>query len=195
MTAIGIYRLFAAAMLFVVWVTQMVSVSSIISPEDPVYNASVSVPFVERVADKYVGDCLAYAWVQAYDNDSPTDATAITTNQVSKYFTDCLNTAASWIEGNLDYVSSVKFVGVTVYRKDWNTWETAVPAIELEFNFPLSRLGYTGDISAKYSIPSKKKMTITPTGYVVIGTGRGQYRIVVWNDYTGEVEVNGVWPR
>lgn len=195
--SIGIYRLFASAIIFIIWATQIVSVSSTFNPEDPIYNAAIAVPFVERAADKYVGDCLAYAWVQAYDNDHPNDATQIKASDVRTYFRNCLLTAFSNLS-SLDYVSSVSVQGninAANVSGDWNEMRTNTINIRLDFNFPLSTLGYSDNIDVSYTIQSDKNMVIYDTGNVVIGSGRRQYRIVVWNERTGEVEVNGLWPR
>ncbi len=195
MSSIGIFRLFGAAMLFIVWAAQMVSVASTHNPDDPIYNAAIAVPFVERAADKYVGDCLSYAWVKAYDDFHPNAATAIQQSEVNSYFDSCINTAFSRLK-SIDYVKSVSVVGaVNVVRNDWNYWTISPINVRIEFNFPLSVLGYSDDIVVDYQIWSDKNMVIYDTGFTVIETGRPQYRIVVWNKKTGEVEVNGLWPR
>ncbi|GEM_PF-5252610 len=190
---IGIFRLFAVAFLFIIWAARIVSIASVPDVESPIYNAAVSVSFVERVASKYVSDCMAYAWVQAYDNDTPTNATAITSAQFDNYYNNCLATAAKWIEGNLDYVKNVSFAAPVV-RKDWNDW-VAAGVVTIDFNFPLKKLGYSGDIVRSYPVSVTKELTVTPTGYVVVSSGRAQYRIVVENRITGEIDVNGLWPR
>ena len=195
MTAIGIYRLFASAALFIIWATHMVAVASVFGVDDPPFNASVSVPFVERVADKYVSDCLSYAWVHAYDDLHPNDATAITETEVNSYFIGCLSAAASRVESNIPYVSSVQFNGVSLGCADWNYCQANVSSIQIDFNFPLSRLGYSDDIVATFSISSHKEMNIVPTGYVVLGLGRAQYRVIVRSIDLNIIEVNGLWPR
>lgn len=195
MSSIGIFRLFGAAVIFIVWAAQIISVASTPNPEDPIYNAAIAVPFVERAADKYVGDCLSFAWVKAYDDLHPNDATAIQQSEVDNYFDSCLNTAFSRLE-SIDYVKSVSVVGAAnVIRNDWNYWTTNRINVRIEFSFPLSVLDYSDDVVVNYQIQSDKNMVIYDTGFTVIGTGRKQYRVVVWNRKTGEIEVNGLWPR
>ncbi len=190
---IGLFRLFAVSFLFIIWAARIISIASVPDVESPVYSAAVSVPFVERVASKYVSDCMAYAWTQAYDNVTPTNAAGITATAFNNYYSQCLSTAAKWVEGNLDYVEKVSFA-TSVTRKDWNDW-TATGGITVEFNFPLRRLGYSDDILYSYPIIVTKELTATPTGYVVVSSGRAQYRVVVIDTQTKEVEVNGLWPR
>ena len=194
MSAFGIYKMFASAMLFVVWATQIVSIASSPNPDDFVFNYAVYVPFVERVADKYVGDCLAYGWVHAYDGNHPSDATAITTTDVSNHFFTCISTARSWIEGNLDYVQTVDFSSVSVVCTSWNHCVASGP-VQITFSIPLSAYGFSSDVVKTYAVSTLADLVATDMNYVVIGTGREQYRIVVTNGLTGEVEVNGDWPR
>ncbi len=195
MNAVGLFKLFASAVLFILWAAQTISVASMLNPEDPVYNSALLVPAVERVADKYVGDCLAYAWVQAYDKKNPSNATAITTADVQGYMSACLATAKDNIKA-LPYVSDVKFNGLTITRSDWNAWDVKLSSIDVDFNFPLAGVGFTSNVAKTFSVaPVDHNLLVIDTGYVVVGSGRRQYRVVAWNRETGEVEVNGLWPR